>query len=172
MQYIPYFENYENLQYFKIRKYQISDRKAVMRLCVDAFSYVIDASEIPDYIDSVVNYDISFVVVNKDTDIVAGVYLLGDKQLSEVIEYEEADTIYADLGDYENLHGVEGIALVVDKKYKNLGLGTLLKDHTRNIGYDYICGVMYKELNNKDHWSKRRKLVAENDDVYIMAEIF
>ena len=170
MQYIPYFENYENLQDFKIRKYQISDRKAVMRLCVEAFSHVMGASEIPGYIDSVVNYDISFVVEHNNQ--VVGVYLLGDKQLSEVIEYEEADEIYIDLKDYENLHGVEGIALVVDEKYKNIGLGTLLKDHTRNIGYDYISGVMYKDLNNIHHWSKRRKLVAENDDVYIMAEIF
>jgi GNAT superfamily N-acetyltransferase len=171
MRHIPYFEQYNSdLMDFHIRNYEKTDRESVMDLCVDAFSNVMNPIEIPDYLDSVTNYDISFVVEHNNK--VVGVYLLGDKQISDVIEFEEANIVYIDLEKFKSMNGVEGIALVVDDKYKNIGLGSLMKDHTRTLGFDYICGVMYKDLGNKAHWSKRRILAAENDDVYVMVETF
>ena len=93
-----------------------------------------------------------------------GDYLLGDRQLRDgIIDMECEDNVYVDLDKYDLKNGVEGVALVVDNNYRDLGLGSKLKDYTTTLGVDYIWGVQYKKLGNLTQWLRRRKLAAEND---------
>ena len=107
------------------------------------------------------NWDISAMLVDENNDI-KGVYLLGDSQLSSLVEDEK----------YVNLKGVEGVVLAVSEEVRGQGWGNKLKDFTKTLEVDYIWGQQLKSLNNLEDWLKRRELVAETQSVYITAEIF
>ena len=107
------------------------------------------------------NWDISAMLVDENNDI-KGVYLLGDSQLSSLVEDEK----------YVNLKGVEGVVLAVSEEVRGQGWGNKLKDFPKTLEIDYIWGQQLKSLNNLEDWLKRRELVAETQSVYITAEIF
>lgn len=159
----------EETESIKVRRFSDQDKPGVIRLMIEAFSHLMDESEIEDYTDSVTNYSKS-IVVEKDGEII-GIYLLGDRQLRDgIIDEECEDNVYVDLDEYDRKNGVEGVALVVDKNHRDLGLGSKLKDYTTTIGADYIWGIQYKELGNLSQWLRRRKLAAENDEVNITVQ--
>lgn len=93
---------------------------------------------------------------------IEGVYILGNNQLPSQFVQDK----------YVGLVGVEGLLLAVDESLRGEGYGNKLKDYPRTLGYDYIWGQQFKELNNLKDWIKRRELVATTDSVYITAEIF
>jgi len=70
----------------------------------------------------------------------------------------------------EDGRGIEGFALALIPKYRGLGLGRCLKDwlekYSKDNGYDYIFGLHFKELDNLDHWLKRRDLYEETGELY------
>ena len=70
------------------------------------------------------------------------------------------------------MDGVEGILLFVEEAYRGKGWGNKLKDMPKEIGYDYVWGRQHKNLNNLDHWLKRRELILEKEREYVTAEIF
>ena len=107
------------------------------------------------------NWDISAMLVDENNNI-KGVYLLGDSQLSSLVEDEK----------YINLKGVEGVVLAVSEEIRGQGWGNKLKDFPKTLEIDYIWGQQLKSLNNLEDWLKRRELVAETQSVYITAEIF
>ena len=107
------------------------------------------------------NWDISAMLVDENNNI-KGVYLLGDSQLSSLVEDEK----------YINLKGVEGVVLAVSEEIRGQGWGNKLKDFPKILEIDYIWGQQLKSLNNLEDWLKRRELVAETQSVYITAEIF
>ena len=162
-------ENSDNKN-FVVRKFKAEDKEQVLTLAIKAFSHLMSENEIPDYIDSVTNYEKS-IVADKNGEIV-GFYLLGDRQLNNGIEDEEAKSIYVDLDVYNKKTGLEGVALVVKDSERGGGLGSKLKDYTRTLGVDYVWGIQYKDLGNLEQWLKRRKLAAENDEVNITVEDF
>jgi hypothetical protein len=129
-----------------------------MDLVVKAFSHLMPEEHIPTYIDQSSNFNKS-IVVDRNNEII-GVYLLGDRQLPDVLS--KNDKVYVDLDEYSRKNGVEGVALVVKDSEKGTGLGSKLKDYTKNLGVDYIWGMQYKDLGNLDHWLRRRILAAEN----------
>lgn len=113
-----------------------------------------------DYINAVTDWKNSFVAV--DDNKVMGVYALGDSQLKDVgVQHP----------DYDNLHGIQGIALGVHPNVRGMGVGKALKDHVdKHIKRDYIFGMQLKGLNNIEHWTKTRKIVAESPNMYITAK--
>ena len=107
------------------------------------------------------NWDISAMLVDENNNI-KGVYLLGDSQLSSLVEDEK----------YVNLKGVEGVVLAVSEEVRGQGWGNKLKDFPKTLDIDYIWGQQLKSLNNLEDWLKRRELIAETQSVYITSEIF
>ena len=107
------------------------------------------------------NWDISAMLVDENNDI-KGVYLLGDSQLSSLVEDEK----------YVKLKGIEGVVLAVSEEVRGQGWGNKLKDYPKTLEIDYIWGQQLKSLNNLEDWLKRRELIAETQSVFITAQIF
>ena len=109
-----------------------------------------------EYILYSTNWDNSLIIL--DNDKIMGLYLIGDKQLNH--------------SDYKHLRGIEGVLLAIDESIRGNGWGTKLKDYVSTLGYDYVWGQQYKELNNLEDWLKRRKLVKQSGNIFITAQIF
>jgi len=107
------------------------------------------------------NWDISAMLVDENNDI-KGVYLLGDSQLSSLVEDEK----------YVLLKGIEGVVLAVSEEVRGQGWGNKLKDYPKTLEIDYIWGQQLKSLNNLEDWLKRRELITETQSVFITAQIF
>jgi len=119
-----------------------------------------EIGEVKEFIMSSTNWENSIKATYNDQ--VIGIYLIGDRQLSEVIKDENAEPT-EDLEDYENLIGVEGVALAVAPKAQKIGVGKKLKDALLSMtSADYIFGLQYKSLNNLQHWLKSRRVVAQS----------
>lgn len=113
------------------------------------------------YLKSVTNWGISAMLVTDD-DTILGVYLLGDNQITDIVNSTK----------YKDLVGVEGVLLLVDSSVRGQGWGNKLKDFPKTLNVDYIWGQQFKSLNNLNDWLKRRELVATTGEVYITAEVF
>lgn len=96
---------------------------------------------------------------------VVGVYLLNEKsinefikqiQMNEISDFPKNKTKFF-LDEVLSNNGLQGIALCVLKSNRNFGFGKLLKEHTYEMGYDYIWGVQDKGLNNIEFWKKQEK---------------
>jgi hypothetical protein len=120
----------------------------------------------PDFMNYImfyanVNWDLSALLLDEEYNI-KGVYILGNNQLTRMIESKE----------YKKLRGVEGLLLCVDKSLRGQGFGNQLKDYPKTLKVDYIWGQQFKGLNNLNDWLKRRELIGETSEVYITAEKF
>ncbi len=105
--------------------------------------------------------DLSVVVI--DGEQVLGFYILGERDvLSGTAGMDRTE----DLSAYEHKRGVEGIALGVVPQARGKGIGNRLKDYPKSLGADYIWGLQLADLNNLEHWLKRRRLVAKTDRMY------
>lgn len=107
------------------------------------------------------NWNISALLLD-DEEKIKGVYLLGNNQLSSIVDCEK----------YNNLKGVEGVVLTVAEEIRGQGWGNQLKDFPKSLEVDYVWGQQFKHLNNLEDWLKRRELVLETDFIYITAEVF
>jgi predicted double-glycine peptidase len=153
-----------------IRMYNENDREQVNNLLKKTFSYLMSEEKLIKYIDAVTNYSKSIVVELNDE--IIGTYLFGDRQIESAIKTNKCDKIYIKLEDYKNKIGLEGVALSISDKHRKLGIGSKLKDYVKNLGVDYVWGLQFKNLNNLDMWLKRRKLAAENNDLYVTIQDF
>jgi hypothetical protein len=117
--------------------------------------------EVRDFIMSSVNWDNSIKATSNGNTV--GIYLIGDRQLSEVIDDEKAVPA-EDLESYNHKTGVEGVALGVVPEVKGSGVGKKLKDALLSMtDADYIFGLQYKSLNNLQYWLKSRRVVAQSN---------
>ena len=107
--------------------------------------------------------DISVVAIDH-TKAVIGFYILGNRTLAAGVE-EEGLTPTEDLEPYAQKRGVEGVALGIVPEARGQGLGSRLKDYPQTLGADYIWGLQLYELNNVQHWLKRRRIVAKNEEM-------
>jgi len=155
---------------FIVRLYDEKDKEQVMSMMIKSFSHLMSEDSIIKYTEGVTNFSKS-IVVEMDGEIV-GFYLLGDRQIEKGIKADKCDKIYIDLDEYNKKTGLEGVALVVKDEYRGSGIGTKLKDYVKNLNIDYVWGLQYKGLNNLDMWLKRRKLAAENDELYVTVQEF
>jgi GNAT superfamily N-acetyltransferase len=126
------------------------------------FNHIMDESSFRNYVNFMSDFEISFMLIDEKENIV-GVYTLLKNEI-----YEE----FPNTEKYEGLDGVEGILLFVEEAYRGKGWGNKLKDMPKEIGYDYVWGRQHKNLNNLDHWLKRRELILEKEREYVTAEIF
>jgi hypothetical protein len=133
----------------------------VLEFSYPYFNHLMGKYSYEEYLKSVTNWDISAMLVNDDNKIL-GVYLLGNLQITDMVEAPK----------YDNLVGVEGVLLVIDSSLIGLGYGNKLKNYPKSLNVDYIWGQQFKGLKNLDDWLKRRELVATTSEVYITAEIF
>jgi hypothetical protein len=101
--------------------------------------------------------DIDNSVIAEVNGDIAGFYFLRPKNIPEKVNPE----LYSEL---KNLTGLEGVALGVLPKYKNLGIGKKLIEYPKSLGYDYIWGYQYESLKNLKDWLKRRKYFGFDDD--------
>jgi hypothetical protein len=75
-------------------------------------------------------------------------------------------------GITDDMIGVQGVALGISSKYKNLGIGKKLIVYPQTLGADYIWGFQLKQLENIDDWLKRRKIYSEGPNMYTTYQIF
>ena len=127
------------------------------------FEHVMDAKNFHQYVryHANVNWGESILLVDGENNI-KGVYILGGNQLNSIVTTK----------DYKDLNGVEGVLLCVDETLRGQGYGNKMKDYPKTLGYDYIWGQQFKDLDNLNDWLKRRVLVGETQYVYITAELF
>ena len=92
------------------------------------------------------NNDFTDSIVVTVDDEVAGFYFLTPRNLRS-----NGDIV-------DEMVGVQGVALGVSNKFKNMGLGKMLIEYPAELGYDYVWGQQLKQLENIDDWLKRRKI--------------
>jgi hypothetical protein len=129
----------------------------VLKWSYEFFNKLMNGNEFKWYLKDVTNWDKSILLLNENNEI-KGVYLFGDNQLL----HER----------FENLKGIEGVLLAIDKDIRGQGWGDKLKEYPKTLGVDYIWGQQLKGLNNLNDWLKRRELIGENEEVYITVEIY
>lgn len=134
-------------------------RHEVILLGYQSFSHTMTFDSFNNYLLSVTNWSKSFYIIDEE-EVIVGIYLIGDNQIP--IKNSK----------YTNLIGIEGVLLAVDEELRGIGFGNRLKDMPKSLGVGYIWGQQFKILGNLKDWLKRRKLVAETNDVFITAEIF
>ena len=127
------------------------------------FNHLVSKKEFTEIINNGTNWDLSLMLVeDDDEEEVLGLYLLGNEQISSVINTHE----------YTGMTGIEGILLVIDDSIRGQGWGTKLKDYTMTMGFDYVWGQQYKSLNNLYEWLKLRTLIGQSEHINITAEFF
>lgn len=105
-------------------------------------------------------FDITKSLVATVNSDLAGFYFLNAKNIPKLIN--------VDYSKFRNKKGIEGVALGVFNKYRNLGVGKKLIEYTQNnLNYDYIWGAQFKSLNNINDWLKRRDMYADLGKVYV-----
>ena len=148
----------------KIRKMEQSDIEKIL----PNLSTIFDKTGLSNnrIWNEIKHYDSSISVVSTVGDEIAGFYFLCFAKIPK----GGNPKIYKEL---KTLNGVEGIAIGVNKKFKNMGIGKKLIEYTQNLNdVDYIWGYQFKSLKNIDDWLKRRKIYYENDGVYITYQLF
>jgi len=128
-----------------------------------------NTEEIKQYVLHTTNFNKSFVLT--DGKEVYGIYLLGDRQLHQIIKDEEL-TPTENLDNYKNKVGIELVAIGIVPEKRKLGYASLLKSKSRQPGYDYSCNLEFKELGNIEHWLKNQRIVAQNDEMYLTLQDF
>lgn len=150
-----------------IRSLEPRDRALVREGIHMAFGHYGDW--VLDYTEKMTAWDISFKI-EKDGK-TAGFYLVGKRGILDWIASEDHEVKqHEDLTKYKTRRGLEGLALFVFPAYRSAGLATLLKNALKSLSYDYVWGQAFKDLGNLQDWQKRRRLVAETDEVYVTLE--
>ena len=110
-----------------------------------------------------VNEELS-IIAEVDGEI-AGFYFLNDEPIMPGGDQEVYDKL-------STLTGLEGVALGVFNEYKNLGIGKMLIEYPKTLGFDYIWGYQLKALDNINDWLKRRKIYVQTPGLYVTYQIF
>lgn len=119
------------------------------------------------YTNEATDWSISFKAVVEGQ--MAGFYCLNLRNVTDEVARNKF-TPLEDLTPYDAKTGLEGVALVVFPEFRGRGIGSALKDATRGLHADYIWGVQLKSLGNLEQWLRRRRLVAENPEMYLTLE--
>jgi hypothetical protein len=147
-----------NIQIEDASKFDVESIISIVFECFPQYK----SEAIKNYILSVTNFYKSFVLT--DGAKLYGFYLIGDRQLNQIIDDENL-IAHEDTAPYEDKIGVEGVALGVIPTYRKMGYGKQFKNKIH--GYDYICGLQFKQLGNLQNWLKTRRLIASNDHLYL-----
>lgn len=66
--------------------------------------------------------------------------------------------------------GIEGVALAVKAEFRNQGIGKKLINYSQTLPFDYIWGLAAVDLNNLNHWLKRRRVVGCMNNSYLTVQ--
>jgi GNAT superfamily N-acetyltransferase len=173
------FESIPNVQY-SISSISKEDVSRVINLCDKAFSHSwlrCSESRTRQRLLGLVDFDKSIKMV-VDGEIV-GFYLLSTQEtMSRFMGMATDEDIYFDIKDkklYEELKnksGIQGLAVGILENYRNKGLGKILLEYPKSLGYDYIWGCQMDGPSNMEQWLKRRKIIASYPGYTITAEMF
>lgn len=147
-----------------IRPYTDDDFEPVFNMLTDVYSKLesMSAKTIWSVIRSECGGSFGLSVVAEVNGEVAGFYFLAQHDLRP----KEGT------GITEDMIGIQGVALGVSSKYKNLGIGKQLIEYPKTIGADYVWGFQFKRLENINDWLKRRKIYTETSTMYTTYQIF
>lgn len=171
-EYINIFENFNNNR-IVIEVIKQDDNDGCIDVLYSNFKDLVSSKEeLLNKIKPRLNNGLSICLKNEGQ--VVGVYLLNQNSINNFIESVKRNEVYdfpynetiitldEDLSD----NGLQGIALSVLPEYRGAGYGTMLKNYTYNLGYDYIWGVQDKKLENIEQWKRTRKIFAESPTRY------
>lgn len=127
------------------------------------------ASWVVPYVLGYMDPDISVVALGGD--VVLGFYILGRRQLADGVK-DQGLKPTENLKQYAAKKGVEGVALGVVPSARGLGLGSRFKDFPKSLGVDYVWGLQLHELDNLQHWLKRRRVVAKDNSMVATLQDF
>jgi len=148
------------------------DNNDVVEILVINFGFIDSKEEILRKIKPRLNNGISIKASIDDK--IVGCYLLAEKSLNLFFEQIKSNSLTDFPKDETEIYfkekisdkGLQGISLAVLPEYKNMGIGSKLKNYTYSLGYDYIWGVQDKKLNNIDFWKNTRELIVESNTHY------
>ena len=154
----------EDEQNVVIRPYSDDDFESVFNMLTDVYSKLrgMSAGSIWTVIRSQCRGSFGLSVVVEVNGEVGGFYFLTQADLAP----KEST------GITDDMIGIQGVALGVSSKYKNLGIGKKLIEYPQTLGADYVWGYQPKDLENINDWLKRRKIYAESEGMYITYQIF
>jgi len=158
-------ESHNNILIRNIESYDINE---VLDLCAIVFDNVMEENELKSYLSSVTDWSISKKAVLNDK--IIGCYLFNTEPVTDFLK--NCECLKEDISKYENLRGIQGIALALLPEYRNSGIGRELRSIPINMGFDYIWGQHLKELHNITQWTKfGRRVVADglvhDEDMYV-----
>lgn len=147
-----------------IRPYADDDQEAILNMLEDVYSKLpgMSARSIWSVIWGECGGSFGLSVVAEVNGEVGGFYFLTQADLPPK----------QGTGITEDMIGIQGVALGVSSKYKNLGIGKKLILYPETIGADYVWGFQFKKLENINDWLKRRKIYSENGGMYTTYQIF
>ena len=154
----------EDQQNIVIRPYSDDDFESVFNMLPDVYSKLrgMSAGSIWTVIRSQCSKSFGLSVVVEVDGGVGGFYFLTQADLPP----KEGT------GITDDMVGIQGVALGVSSKYKNLGIGKKLIEYPQTLGADYVWGYQLKDLENINDWLKRRKIYSESAGMYITYQIF
>jgi GNAT superfamily N-acetyltransferase len=154
----------EDEQNVVIRPYSDDDFESVFNMLPDVYSKLrgMSAGSIWAVIRSQCSKSFGLSVVVEVDGEVGGFYFLTQADLPP----KEGT------GITDDMVGIQGVALGVSSKYKNLGIGKKLIEYPQTLGADYVWGYQLKDLENINDWLKRRKIYSESAGMYITYQIF
>lgn len=69
---------------------------------------------------------------------------------------------------FKDMKGCEGVAISIDEKYRNKGIGKELYrytyDYLKALSYGYLFGLQLKELNNNHLYEKQGRITLYHDE--------
>lgn len=154
----------EDQQNVTIRPYRDDDHESVFNMLPDVYSKLggMSAASIWSVIRGQCHGSFGLSVIAEVNNEVAGFYFLTQSDLPP----------REDTGITDDMIGIQGVALGVSSKYKNLGIGKMLIEYPKTVGADYVWGFQLKDLENINDWLKRRKIYSETSNMYITYQIF
>jgi GNAT superfamily N-acetyltransferase len=152
-----------------------------LRVGMKVFEGQMTPKALIEYLSKAADWDISVKATHQGK--IVGFYLLAENQIADyMLHYMQRDyncyspeeceeknpgSIKVNPMEFQNLDGVEGVALGIDPEYKGLGIGKKLIEYSQSLPYDYIWGQQYEHLGNIEHWTKRREIAAYFPGLYL-----
>jgi len=126
---------------------------------------------------SLVDYNKSIkMIVNGK---IVGVYLLSNKEsmndFMEFLKKEGSPVTIVDQKLFEQLsdkNGIQGLVVGLLKEFRQNGLGEILLQYPKSLGFDYVWGCQTHGVSDVSKWLKRRKLIATAPHYNITVEVF
>jgi hypothetical protein len=145
----------------QIRPFRREDTEPIIERLSDVYSVLgMPSGHIWSIIRGQCGGDFSNSVVATKDDEVIGFYFLSPKNLPSKGEIKKG------------MRGIEGVGLGIFPEHKDLGIGKMMIEYPKNLGFDYIWGMQFKQLGNIQDWLKRRKIYSDEGNVYITYQIF